>query len=158
MECIHLLLTYFVFRLMGKARFLKNLSSIILNQLLISSIDIQNTAIKSTLLLNGISFYFYILRFNVYSTVKVTIENNEFGKISTKDLELAKYLDFISKVRMDRGKELLPISEALAKSQIYEQINVFETLRNKQEMSTPICKSLLLTFNQMENPQNLLRS
>ena len=73
--------------------------------------------------------------------MRVTIENNEFGSLSSKDLELAKYLDFISKVRMDRGKELLPISEALAKSQIFEQIDVFETLRNKQEMNTPICSS-----------------
>ena len=52
--------------------------------------------------------------------MRVTVQNKEFGEISTKDLEVAKYLDFIASVRMDRGKELMPISEALTKSHINE--------------------------------------
>ena len=47
------------------------------------------------LLLNSINF-----RFNVYNTVKVTLNNQEFGQISTKEVEVAKYLDLLHTVRI----------------------------------------------------------
>ena len=37
---------------------------------------------------------------NVYNTVRVTLENQEFGEITTKELEVAKYLDLVSSVKL----------------------------------------------------------
>ena len=37
---------------------------------------------------------------NVYNQVTVTINNEEFGSISTKEVEVAKYLDMLAKVRV----------------------------------------------------------
>lgn len=37
---------------------------------------------------------------NVYNRVHVTLANSEFGEISTKELELARYLDMLHTVRV----------------------------------------------------------
>ena len=37
---------------------------------------------------------------NVYNRVNVTIANQEFGEISTKDVEVARYLDMVHSVKV----------------------------------------------------------
>ena len=37
---------------------------------------------------------------NVYNTVSVQIKNHEFGSISSKDVEVAQYLDMLEKVKV----------------------------------------------------------
>ena len=37
---------------------------------------------------------------NVYNSVHVTLENTEFGEISKREVELAKYLDMVSSVQV----------------------------------------------------------
>ena len=37
---------------------------------------------------------------NVYNTVNVSIVNHEFGEISTKDVEVAQYLDMLQNVKV----------------------------------------------------------
>ena len=44
-------------------------------------------------------------RFNVYNSVKVTLSNQEFGQISTKEVEVAKYLDFLNTVRIAKEND-----------------------------------------------------
>ena len=44
-------------------------------------------------------------RFNVYNSVKVTLSNQEFGQISTKEVEVAKYLDFLHTVRIAKEND-----------------------------------------------------
>ena len=36
----------------------------------------------------------------MYNTVHVTLQNTEFDQISTKDLEVARYLDVVEKARL----------------------------------------------------------
>ena len=36
----------------------------------------------------------------MYNTVNVTIENAEFGEISTKEVQVAQYLDMLHKVKV----------------------------------------------------------
>ena len=47
----------------------------------------------------------YDSRFNVYNSVKVTLSNQEFGQISTKEVEVAKYLDFLHTVRIAKEND-----------------------------------------------------
>ena len=37
---------------------------------------------------------------NVYNKVNVQLQNHEFGEISTRELELAKYLDTVERVHV----------------------------------------------------------
>ena len=37
---------------------------------------------------------------NVYNRVNVTIANSEFGEISTKDVEVAEYLDMVHSIKV----------------------------------------------------------
>ena len=56
--------------------------------------------------LDGIkSFAEYVSRFNVYNSVKVTLSNEEFGQISSKEVEVAKYLDFLHTIRIAKEND-----------------------------------------------------
>ena len=44
-------------------------------------------------------------RFNVFNSVKVTLSNEEFGQISTKEVEVAKYLDFLHTIRIAKEND-----------------------------------------------------
>ena len=37
---------------------------------------------------------------NVYNNVNVTLENNETGDVSTKEVEMANYLDMVASVKV----------------------------------------------------------
>ena len=65
-----------------------------------------STARRSTLTLDGkLDQILMEPRFNVYNSVKVTLSNQEFGQISTKEVEVAKYLDFLHTVRVSKDGE-----------------------------------------------------
>ena len=82
----------------------------------------------------------------MFNTVKVTLNNEEFGKISTKEVEVAKYLDLLHTVRIakDGDDKQLSFDDVLSISDIDHSI---ETVRNKQSQPTPLCKPLLKTNN-----------
>ena len=83
-------------------------------------------------------------RFNVYNTVKVTLDNQEFGSVSTKEVEVAKYLDMLQTVRLHKNdEELASFEEILVLSHVDSQI---EAVKNNQSVSTPLCKSLQSYF------------
>ncbi|CDW72371.1 UNKNOWN [Stylonychia lemnae] len=75
--------------------------------------------------------------FNVYNTVKVTLKNEEFGKISTKEVELAQYLDKIHQIRLvDRESvDALSYEKVIQIAQVDQSI---ELIRNKQNQTTPL--------------------
>ena len=77
-------------------------------------------------------------RFNVFNTVKVSLKNQEFGKISTKELEVAKYLDFLHTVRLDKetDDEQLNYDKII---HISEVDHVHELAKNNQSVPTPLC-------------------
>ena len=79
------------------------------------------------------------IRFNVYNTVKVTLNNQEFNQISTKEVEVAKYLDLLHTVRIVKEDEELQITfdSILGLSNVDQSI---EAVRNKQSQPTPLCK------------------
>ena len=80
----------------------------------------------------GIWFPFSIItfRFNVYNTVKVTLNNEEFGKISTKEVEVAKYLDLLHTVHIPKegDDKQFTFDNVFALSDVDHSI---ETVRNK---------------------------
>ena len=79
------------------------------------------------------------IRFNVYNTVKVTLNNQEFNQISTKEVEVAKYLDLLHTVRIVKEDEDVQITfdSILGLSNVDQSI---EAVRNKQSQPTPLCK------------------
>ena len=83
-------------------------------------------------------------RFNVYDTVKITLSNTEFGQISSKEVEVAKYLDFLHTVKVakeNEEEETLNFDKIL---HISEVDHVYEIAKNKQDVPTPLCKEYLL--------------
>ena len=44
-------------------------------------------------------------RLNVYNSVKVTLSNQEFGKISQNELQVAKFLDLLHTIRIPKETE-----------------------------------------------------
>ena len=79
------------------------------------------------------------IRFNVYNTVKVTLNNQEFNQISTKEVEVAKYLDLLHTVRIVKEDEPVhnTFDSILGLSNVDHSI---EAVRNKQSQPTPLCK------------------
>eukprot|EP00347_Sterkiella_histriomuscorum_P012965 403366534 len=74
---------------------------------------------------------------NVYNKVNVTLKNQEFGEISTKEVELAQYLDKVSKVQIHPRDSV----EALTYEQVIQISGVdqsIDNVRNKQNMPTPL--------------------
>ncbi len=53
----------------------------------------------------------------MYNTVKVTLSNPEFGELSTKELEVATYLDRISQVHLVNDDHR---DEAITLKQIFD--------------------------------------
>lgn len=70
------------------------------------------------------------IRFNVYNTVKVTLNNQEFNQISTKEVEVAKYLDLLHTVRIVKEDDDVQITfdSILGLSNVDHSI---EAVRNK---------------------------
>ena len=66
----------------------------------------------------------------MYNTVKVTLNNEEFGKISTKEVEVAKYLDLLHTVQIAKEGEdkQFTFDNVFALSDVDHSI---ETVRNK---------------------------
>jgi len=63
---------------------------------------------------------------NVYSNVQITLQNEEFGEITSKELDIAKYLDLVGEVRT------LQVDEDETQKHIYflSKIRPFTTLKN----------------------------
>ena len=76
-------------------------------------------------------------RFNVYNTVNVTLANQEFGKISTQEVQVARYLDLLHSVRLPKeGDEaLISFENIIAVSDVDHSI---ESVRNNQNAPTPL--------------------
>ena len=70
------------------------------------------------------------IRFNVYNTVNVTLNNQEFNQISTKEVEVAKYLDLLHTVRIVKEDDDVQITfdSILGLSNVDHSI---EAVRNK---------------------------
>ena len=73
---------------------------------------------------------------NVYNQVVVTISNSEFGEISTKEVQAAKYLDMLETVKVTN---YLNINESFSFEQIMVagQIGVESAINNQVE-KTPL--------------------
>ena len=78
----------------------------------------------------------------MYNSVKVTLNNEEFGQISTKEVEVAKFLDLLHTVRISKDNDDVQLSfdDVFALSNVDHSI---ETVRNKQSQPTPLCKCSL---------------
>ena len=73
---------------------------------------------------------------NVYDKVTVTLENQEFQQISTREIELANYLDALEKVHVveaERIDENLSFNHIVAKGAIGVESSV-----NNQSAKTPL--------------------
>ena len=70
---------------------------------------------------------------NVYNTVNVTINNEEFGQISTKEVDVAKYLDMLHKVRVT---DYTRINETHRFEQVIERANL-DVSSTKNDQSQP---------------------
>ena len=81
------------------------------------------------------------IRFNVFNTVKVTLNNQEFNQISTKEVEVAKYLDLLHTVRIVKEDDDVQITfdSILGLSNVDHSI---EAVRNKQSQPTPLCNKI----------------
>ena len=101
-----------------------------------------STVTKSMWCPDGKSFHCYLKskRFNVYNTVKVTLNNNEFGQISIKELEVAKFLDLLHTVRIAKEDDDVQVTfdSILGLSNVDHSI---ESVRNKQSQPTPLCNN-----------------
>ena len=73
---------------------------------------------------------------NVYNSVDVTLSNTEFGEISKREIELAKYLDMVSTVQVHG---YLTIKENMSFDKIIDagRIGVKSSVNN-QESKTPL--------------------
>ena len=65
--------------------------------------------------------------------------NSEFGQISSKDVEVAKYLDMVHSVKLLEDHEELTLLDALNTSKMDLSDVQFEALRNNQQQSTELC-------------------
>lgn len=72
--------------------------------------------------------------------MNVTLKNTEFGVISTKEVELAQYLDKVSSVKIEPRDSVEAISyeEIIALSGVDQTI---DNVRNNQNVPTPLCKN-----------------
>ena len=73
---------------------------------------------------------------NVYNTVNVSIVNHEFGEISTKDVEVAQYLDMLEKVKVTNH---LNINDSFSFEHIMGAGKIaVESTVNNQSSKTPL--------------------
>ncbi len=75
----------------------------------------------------------------MYNSVKITLQNQEIGQITTKEVEVAKYLDFLHTVRVAKEND---DENALSFDKIVylsEVDHVYEIVKNKQDVPTPLC-------------------
>ncbi len=73
----------------------------------------------------------------MYNSVKVELANAEFNSISTKEMQVAKYLDLLHSVKLPKEGE----EELISFEQIYQLSNVdhtIESVRNKQSQPTSL--------------------
>ena len=68
----------------------------------------------------------------------MTLKNDEFGVISTKEVELAQYLDKMSQIKLQPqdSVEALTYEQVIAISGVDMSI---DNVRNKQSVPTPLC-------------------
>ena len=53
----------------------------------------------------------------MYNTVRVTLENQEFGQVSTSEVQVARYLDRLHTVRLHKDEnELISFDEIVSLS------------------------------------------
>ncbi len=86
------------------------------------------------------------IRFNVYNSVKITLSNTEFGQISAKEVEVAKYLDFLHTVRVakeDDDEIALSFDKIL---HISEVDHIYEIVKNRQDVPTPLCMKIKIIY------------
>ena len=76
-------------------------------------------------------------RFNVYNTVKVNLQNQEFKEVSTKEVEVAKYLDTIHQVRLVKDIDTITLQQLVHLSGADIELG---NVRNNQNEPTPLCK------------------
>jgi hypothetical protein len=76
-------------------------------------------------------------RLNVYNSVKVTLSNQEFGKISQNELQVAKFLDLLHTIRIPKETEedYISFEQIMAISEVDHPI---ESIRNNQREATPL--------------------
>ncbi len=73
---------------------------------------------------------------NVYNRVNVTIKNHEFGEVSTKDVEIAHYLDMLHGIKVT---DHTIINDHMSIEHIIERGNIgVESSYNNQGSSTKI--------------------
>lgn len=76
----------------------------------------------------------------------MTLKNSEFDQISTKELEVAKYLDIVGGVRLPHRDVEITLDDILELSKIKEGMQVFDSVRNKQDEKTPLCKDYCIVY------------
>ena len=76
--------------------------------------------------------------------MKVTINNEEFGQISTKEVEVAKYLDMVQSVNLNRPEEEMTLLKIFNRANVRQSLVVF---RNNQNVPTPLCKLINLLID-----------
>ena len=74
----------------------------------------------------------------MYNTVRVTLENQEFGQVSTSEVQVAQYLDRLHTVRLHKeDAELISFEEIVSLSQVDSTL---DAVKNNQSVPTPLCK------------------
>ena len=84
-----------------------------------------------------------VSRFNVYNSVKVILSNQEFGQISTKEVEVAKYLDFLHTIRLAteyNDENAISYDKIVRLSEVD---HIYEIVKNRQDVATPLCKFMI---------------
>ena len=77
----------------------------------------------------------------------MTLENKEFGQLSTKEVEIAKYLDLLQGIRLPRDED-----DVVSFEQIFDISNVdhlIDSVKNKQDIPTPLCTHSLPSLIQL---------
>ena len=85
---------------------------------------------------------------NVYNRVNVTLSNEEFGEISTKEVQIANYLDMLSEVKISSH---FYINEHHSFDQIIDKSNIaIESPVNVQEQNTQMFLDQAHRHNRLE--------
>ncbi len=72
--------------------------------------------------------------------MKVTLKNDEFGQISTRELQVAQYLDLLSRVKVvEKEDDQISFDHVFQISGVDQSI---DAVRNDQKQPTPLCKLL----------------
>ncbi len=75
----------------------------------------------------------------MYNTVKVTLSNEEFNEISSKEVEVARYLDHLHQVRLVKDHDEITLQKVF---QIAKVDLCMVNVKNNQNQPTPLCKIL----------------